>query len=67
MTEHIRSALDKKNFTCAILLDFRKAFDAVNHGILLSKLSLVEIVIFSNDVERRSKNESYSVATKFVC
>ena len=30
--------LDKKNTTCAIFLDFRKAFDSVNHKILLKKL-----------------------------
>ena len=37
--EHIRSALDKNNFTCGVFLDFQKVFDTVNHDILLSKLS----------------------------
>ena len=39
ITKHIRSALDKNNFNCGVLLDFQKPFDTVNHGILLSKLS----------------------------
>ena len=34
----ISKNLDNKQHTCAILLDFRKAFDTVNHQILLRKL-----------------------------
>ena len=38
MTETIRAALDSGNGTCGIFVDFIKAFDTVNHEILLKKL-----------------------------
>ena len=38
MTEAIRSALDSGFVTCGIFVDFQKAFDTVNHDILLKKL-----------------------------
>jgi retron-type reverse transcriptase len=38
LLEQIISSLDKGHFTIGIFLDFSKAFDTVNHQILLSKL-----------------------------
>ena len=34
----LRKAIDNNLYTCGVLLDFSKAFDTVNHKILLGKL-----------------------------
>ena len=39
LTEIIRKALDEDKFTCGVFIDLQKAFDTVDHGILLSKLN----------------------------
>ena len=38
ITESIRKSLDNGNLSCGVFLDFQKAFDTVNHDILLNKL-----------------------------
>ena len=38
ITDSLKTAIDKKEITCGLFLDFSKAFDTVNFEILLSKL-----------------------------
>lgn len=39
LSERIKSTLDAKRIGCGIFIDLQKAFDTVNHNILLQKLS----------------------------
>ena len=39
ITESICQSIDKNEFGCGIFIDLKKAFDAVNHAILLTKLN----------------------------
>ena len=39
IVEQIRDAMDCKTYTCGVFIDLEKAFDNVNHDILLSKLN----------------------------
>ena len=38
ITERIKTSIDSGKFGCGIFIDLRKAFDTVNHDILLTKL-----------------------------
>jgi hypothetical protein len=38
LTDNLKKAIDKNIYTCGVFLDFSKAFDTVNHQILLKKL-----------------------------
>ena len=40
LTEEIRRSLDEGNFSCGVFIDLQKAFDTVEHKILLRKLEL---------------------------
>ena len=48
-TENIRKALDDGNTGCGVFVDLQKAFDTVDHQILLAKLNHYGIHGVSND------------------
>ena len=49
LTDKIREQLDKGNFACGIFVDFQKAFDTVNHQILIQKLKCYGIRRIANN------------------
>ena len=49
ITENIRKTLDDGNVGCAVFVDLQKAFDTVDHQILLVKLNHYGICGVSND------------------
>ena len=49
ITENIRKALDDGNIDCGVFVDLQKAFDTVDHQILLAKLNHHGIHGVSND------------------
>ena len=73
LSDKLKHAIDEKLITCGIFLDFSKAFDTVNHDILLQKLSAYGIrglpyKWFENYLSNRQQfvkihNESSSLQT----
>ena len=43
LTDRIKLSIDNKELACGIFIDLRKAFDTVNHKILIEKLKHVGV------------------------
>ena len=46
IVDHILKKMDQGNYTGVLLLDFKKAFDMVNHTILFSKLKYINLMTY---------------------
>ena len=46
MTEHFKRSIESGKFGCGIFIDLKKAFDAVNHTILLKNLNIMVLEVF---------------------
>ena len=68
MTETIKETIDKSMFGCGVFIDLQKAFDTVNHSILLKKLEHyglrgVRLDWFSSYLSNRKQYASVNGAT----
>ena len=60
ITECIKSTIENKKYGCGVFVDLKKAFDTVNHQILLSKLEHygirdITLKLFKSYLERRKQ------------
>ena len=75
ITETVRQALDNKKYACGVFVDLQKAFDTVNHDILINKLEHYGIRgiasdWFSSYLKNRSQFVSilgFESSTKPIC
>ena len=63
ITEKIHQALDKNDYACGTFIDLQKAFDTVNHEMLLKKLEHYSIRGIPNNWFRSFLTERYQFTT----
>ena len=76
LTDYIKSEQDKGNYTGMVLLDLQKAFDTVDHSILLSKLKAIGLLkpavnwfraYLSDRLQRVEIGDVISSPAKVIC
>ena len=76
IVDKIRENLDNKTFSCGVFIDLEKAFDTVNHNILLQKLQFYGILgkniswftsYLSNRKQRVKINSQFSPYADISC
>ena len=58
ITDNLKASIDNNLLSCSLFLDFSKAFDTVNHQILLDKGTVVRVpnqVMFKSSLILRNK------------
>ena len=69
-TESIRQALDGNNFACGVFIDLQKAFDTVDHNILLKKLYHYRIRGKANEwfcSYLSNRSQLFNLDLKYLC
>ena len=67
LTDKIKNAIDKGNYAVGIYIDLRKAFDTVDHYILLRKLEHYGIRGKANDLIQNYLSDRYQYTTVNNC
>ena len=67
LTDKIRNAIDKGNYAVGIYIDLKKAFDTVDHYILLRKLEHYGIRGKANDLIQNYLSDRYQYTTVNNC
>ena len=72
IADNLRKCIDNNMYTCGVFLDFSKAFDTVNHSILLKKMEQygirgVPLQLFTSYLTNRLQGNTVSTQQAVTC